>query len=118
MRFIESFKIMIRGAVVGLLFFDVTRLQTLDNIENYWIPAIEENSSLRLKKGDGNRFIVVGNKVDLIDSERIDFISSEIEPILQDYKLEGCFLSAKTGVGLEQLDRAFLQLVDDHIAPE
>ncbi|MDF1540457.1 MAG: hypothetical protein P1Q69_16295, partial [Candidatus Thorarchaeota archaeon] len=41
-RFIDSLKGMIRGAQVGLLLFDVSRLQTLDNLENYWIPAIKE----------------------------------------------------------------------------
>ncbi len=114
MRFIESFKIMIRGAVIGLLFFDVTRLQTLDNLENYWLPAIEDNSILKLKEGDGKRFIIVGNKIDLIDSERIDFIQSEMIPILEEYHMRGGFISARTGVGFEALDREFLKLVDTY----
>ena len=51
MRFIDHLKTMIRGASIGLLFFDVSRLQTLDSLENYWIPAIEQNSKLNLKEG-------------------------------------------------------------------
>lgn len=111
-RFIEHLKGMIRGAQVGLLFFDVSRLQTLDNLEHYWIPAIEENSSLNIKEGDGERFLLVANKVDLINSEKIDFIAGEVAHFLQTYKLKTHFISARTGVGIENLDREFLDIVE------
>lgn len=113
-RFIESMKNMIRGAHVGLLFFDVTKLQTLDNLEGYWIPAIEENSTLRLKDGDGPRFILVGNKVDLVDDTRIDQVANEMEHYKQTYGIEGQFLSARTGIGMEVLDSEFLERVSKY----
>ncbi len=115
MRFIEHLKTMIRGAGVGLLFFDVSRLQTLDSLENYWIPAIEQNSKLNLKDGDGERFLLVANKVDLINSERIDFIAGEVAHFLQTYHLETHFISAKTGLGIENLDRNFMEIVERFI---
>ncbi len=111
MRFIEYMKTMIRGSSVGLLFFDVTKLQTLDNLENYWLPAIEENSSLKPRTGDGARFIVVGNKVDLIGPDRIDDVAREMRAFTTRYKMGGRLLSAKTGVGLQELDEDFLRVI-------
>ncbi|MHA1906947.1 MAG: Rab family GTPase [Candidatus Thorarchaeota archaeon] len=111
-RFIDHLKGMIRGAQIGLLFFDVSRLQTLDNLENYWIPAIEENSTLSIKDGDGERFLLVANKVDLIDAEKIDFIAGEVAHFLQTYRLQTYFISARTGVGIQGLDQDFMKIVD------
>ncbi len=115
MRFIDHLKTMIRGAAVGMLFFDVSRLHTLDNLESYWIPAIEENSNLNLKEGDGERFLLVANKVDLIDADRIDYIANEVHHFLQTYKLETHFISAKTGMGIENLDMRFLEIIEQFI---
>ncbi len=112
LRFIDQMKSMIRGASVGLLFFDVMRLQTLDNLEGYWIPAIEENSKLKLLEGDGPRFMIVANKVDLLDEERYDFISDEMRFVMEKYNMGGQMISARTGIGLERLDDGFLAIVD------
>ena len=116
-RFIEQLKGMIRGTCVGLLFFDVTRLQTLDDLINLWIPRIEENSSLKLTDGDGERFILVANKVDLIDDERIDFVGSEMLALHDEFGFDGQFMSAKTGVGIDMLDAKFRGLLEK-FAPE
>jgi small GTP-binding protein len=112
-RFIEQLKAMIRGARAGLLFFDVSRLATLDSLEGYWMPAIEENSNLRLKEGDGARFILVGNKVDLIDDDRIDVVSNEMNYLCETYGFRSTLLSAKTGVGLGTLDSDFIEILDE-----
>ena len=112
LRFIDQMKSMIRGASVGLLFFDVTRLQTLDSLEGYWIPAIEENSALKLQEGDGPRFMIVANKVDLLDEERYDFIADEMRYVMDKYKMGGQMISARTGIGLERLDEGFMAIVD------
>ena len=112
LRFIDQMKSMIRGATVGLLFFDVTRLQTLDSIEGYWIPAIEENSTLRLQNGDGPRFMLVANKVDLLNEKQYDFVSDEMRYLMEKYSLGGQMISARTGIGLERLDDGFMAIVD------
>lgn len=112
LRFIDQMKSMIRGASVGLLFFDVTRLQTLDNLEGYWIPAIEENSTLKLLEGDGPRFMIAANKVDLLDDERYDFIVDKMRYVMDKYKMGGQMISARTGIGLERLDEGFMAIVD------
>ena len=113
-RFIEQLKSMIRGTVVGLLFFDVTRLQTLDDLINLWIPRIEENSTLKLKDGDGDRFVLVANKVDLIDDDRIDMIASEMLSLHEEYGFEGQFISAKTGLGMDLLDSKFTEKLEKY----
>jgi small GTP-binding protein len=115
LRFIDQMKSMIRGAAVGLLFFDVTRLQTLDSLEGYWIPAIEENSNLKMDKGDGKRFMIVANKVDLIDAERMDFITEEMRYVMEKYKMGGQLISARTGIGLDRLDEGFMAVIDRYI---
>lgn len=112
LRFIDQMKSMIRGASVGLLFFDVTRLQTLDNLEGYWIPAIEENSTLKLQTGDGPRFMIVANKVDLLNQERFDFIADEMRFVMEKYNMGGQLISARTGIGLDRLDEGFMAIVD------
>ncbi|MHA1741586.1 MAG: Rab family GTPase, partial [Candidatus Thorarchaeota archaeon] len=95
MRFIESLKGMIRGARVGLLFFDVSRMSTLDAIFGYWIPTIEENSTLSFEKGDGERFILVGNKIDLLN-EPFDKIQEEMDRLAEPHGMMTQLISAKT----------------------
>lgn len=113
-RFIDQLKNMIRGTVVGLLFFDVTRLQTLDDLINLWIPRIEENSTLKLKEGDGDRFVLVANKVDLIDDDRIDMVANEMLSLHEEYGFEGQFISAKTGLGMDLLDSKFTEKLEKY----
>ena len=113
-RFIDQLKNMIRGTVVGLLFFDVTRLQTLDDLINLWIPRIEENSTLKLKEGDGDRFVLVANKVDLIDDDRIDMVANEMLSLHEEYGFEGQFISAKTGLGIDLLDSKFTEKLEKY----
>ncbi len=114
MRFIETLKGMIRGAKVGLLFFDVGRMSTLDAIFGYWIPMIEENSKLRLKEGDGERFILVGNKIDLIE-QPFDHIEEEMRRLAEPFGMETQLISAKTGIGIETLDFKFVQLIEKFV---
>jgi len=116
-RFIDQLKGMIRGTCVGLLFFDVSRLQTLDDLINLWIPRIEENSTLKLKEGDGDRFILVANKVDLIDDDRIDMIGGEMLALHEEFGFDGQFISAKTGLGMDLLDAKFKDKLEKY-APE
>ena len=65
-RFIEALKGMIVGAKVGLFFFDVSHLASLDSLYNYWVPLTQEHGKFDFMDGDGARFLLVGNKIDLI----------------------------------------------------
>ncbi len=111
MRFIESLKGMIRGLRLGLLFFDVTRLSTLDNLFSYWVPTIEENCGLKVSAGDGERFIIVGNKIDLLQ-ESFDTVQNEMDRYASRYGMETQLISAKTGVGIESLDCKFMRKLE------
>ncbi|MEM2143048.1 MAG: Rab family GTPase [Candidatus Thorarchaeota archaeon] len=110
MRFIESLQAMIRGAKIGLLFFDVTKLATLDAIFGYWIPAIERNSNFKFSNGDGERFILVGNKIDLLHPP-FDQVQQEMDRLAVPYRMPTQLISAKTGVGIESLDFKFMSIL-------
>ena len=103
MRFIEQLKTMISGCRIGLLFFDVTHLQSLDNLVTYWVPMIEENAGFDFEKDDGSRFILVGNKIDLLDGT-FENIHREMIKFAEDAGTGLQLISAKTGIGIEQLD--------------
>ncbi|MFW9920774.1 MAG: Rab family GTPase [Candidatus Thorarchaeota archaeon] len=110
-RFIESLKTMIMGAKVGLFFFDASYLPSLDNLYNYWIPITQEHGGFNLSQGDGERFILVANKIDLL---RGDFskVEEELNRFSEKYGTETAMISAKTGVGIEQLDFKFKDLCE------
>ncbi|MDF1541128.1 MAG: hypothetical protein P1Q69_19680, partial [Candidatus Thorarchaeota archaeon] len=67
---------------------------------------------LNIKGGDGERFLLIANKVDLIDSDKIDFIAGEVAHFLQAYRLQCHFISARTGVGMGGLDQDFLNIIE------
>ena len=110
MRFIEQLKSMIRGSRIGLLFFDVTHLQSLDNLISYWVPLIEENAGFDFTREDGSRFILVGNKIDLLDGT-FDNVHKEMIQFAEDAGTGLQLISAKTGIGIEQLDFKIGELV-------
>lgn len=111
-RFIESLKSMIRGAKVGILFFDVTHLESLDNLIRYWVPLAEEHGGFNFSEGDGKQFILVGNKIDLLEPP-ITGVEEDMEYFCSRFGTESSIISARTGLGIEQLDFKFMQMVDD-----
>jgi hypothetical protein len=94
---------MLNGAKGALLVTDLTRKETLDNLEQYWIPllyGVVENVPL----------IFISNKVDLADDMAYD--PSELEEIasrynmrvsdsLPDHLYTSYLTSAKTGENVE-----------------
>jgi small GTP-binding protein len=110
-RFIETLKQMVRGSKAGLFFFDASHLQSLDSLWNYWIPLAEENGDFDFSKGDGERFLLVGNKIDLITG-RFDEVEQEMNRFCDRFGMDSALLSAKTGVGIESLDFKFTQMLE------
>ena len=110
-RFIEALKNMIMGAKVGLFFFDTTHLASLDSLYNYWVPLAQEHGKFDFMGGDGKRFILVGNKIDLLGSD-FDKVSKEMEIFTKRFGIEATLISAKTGVGIEQLDFKFKEICE------
>jgi small GTP-binding protein len=110
-RFIETLKQMVRGSKAGLLFFDASHLQSLDSLWNYWVPLAEENGNFNFSKGDGDKFLLVGNKIDLIHGN-FDEVEKEMVRFCSRFGTDSTLLSAKTGVGIESLDFKFKQLLE------
>jgi hypothetical protein len=57
----------------------------------------------------------VGNKIDLIGSTRIDELAEELIYFFEKYRMHCHLISAKTGVGIESLDKHFLQKVEKYL---
>jgi hypothetical protein len=81
---------------------DLTRRETLESIENYWLPAL-------MKVVENPCLVFLANKMDLIDDAKFDL--EELSQISSRYafsKLSDSFLtSAKTG---ENVEEAFITL--------
>jgi 50S ribosomal subunit-associated GTPase HflX len=58
--------------------------------------------------------MLVANKVDLLDEERFDFISDEMRYVMDKYNMGSQMISAKTGIGIDQLDDGFMAIVDKY----
>jgi small GTP-binding protein len=110
-RFIETLKTMIRGAKVGLFFFDVTSMASLENLYSYWVPTAEKNGPFDFAKGDGKRFILVGNKIDLRASS-LHEVEKDMDQFCKKFGTDSAMISAKTGVGIQQLDLKFREIID------
>jgi GTPase SAR1 family protein len=111
-RFIDTLKSMIMGAKLGLFFFDASHLPSLDSLYNYWIPLTEEHGGFDFANGDDDKFILVANKIDLLGEDFSD-ICDEMSRFSEKFGTETVLISAKTGVGMEQLDFKFKQLCEN-----
>jgi len=114
-RFSEALKSMIIGAKVGLLFFDVSHLASLDSLYNYWVPLAQEHGNFNFMEDDGKRFLLVGNKIDLVcnDDNTLDDVNKEIENFSKRFGIESALISAKTGVGIGPLDFKFREIIEN-----
>lgn len=110
-RFIEALKSMIVGAKVGLFFFDASHLASLDSLYNYWVPLAQENGKFDFMGDDGKRFLLVGNKIDLLGNQ-FDNVCKEMEVFTKRFGIDTALISAKTGVGIEQLDYKFKKVCE------
>ena len=108
-RFIEALKSMVIGAKVGLFFFDASYLPSLDSLYNYWVPLAEEHGNFSFSKGDGEKFILVANKIDLLAGD-FSSIEDEMNRFTDKFGTESALISSKTGVGIEQLDFKFKEI--------
>ena len=113
-RFIEQLQSMIAGCKIGFLVFDMAHMQSLDNLISYWIPMIERNAGFKFHHGDGKRFILVGNKMDLA-CDNVAEVEAEMKQFCEGYGTHYQMISAKTGVGMEQLDFKTRELVEKFI---
>ncbi|TFH04161.1 MAG: GTP-binding protein [Candidatus Thorarchaeota archaeon] len=110
-RFIEALKSMIIGAKVGLFFFDTTHLASLDSLYNYWVSLAQQHGNFDFMGADSDRFILVGNKIDLLGND-FEKVNSEMAFFTKRFGIETALISAKTGLGIEQLDFKFKEMCE------
>ena len=83
-----------KGGEGALLVCDLTRKETLDSLEEYWIPEINKVKA-------NIPMIFVGNKVDLVDQRQIT--NEELEALAVKYNTKYFLSSAKTGENIEDI---------------
>jgi len=111
-RFTKFMYSLIRGAKAGLLVFDLSKLSTLEVIENFWIPQIKEILALDLSTTPENEYILVGNKLDIAKKENklLDALK-EAEEVARRYNLDFVAISAKTGENMDKLEEKIVEKV-------
>lgn len=100
-RFRSFMRNMFKGADGGIFVFDLTNKVTLDDLESFWIPEIEEKLKISFREGILNDkcFLLVGNKKDVIDQRNVS--NEEIQNFVEKYGLPYFETSAKTGENAE-----------------
>ena len=81
-----------QGAKGALLVYDVTRQETAESLQEYWIPHL-------LEVTETMPIVVVGNKVDLADSGRN--AQERLDDLKEALGVPGFLSSAKTGQNVE-----------------
>lgn len=88
----------LKGTSGALIVYDVSRIETLANIEDYWIPVLHEAAP-------GVPIVFLANKIDLrSDIEKNSPEATTIDDfqnMANRYKASGYFTSAKTGENVE-----------------
>ncbi len=96
--FQQTQKANMRGARGALIICDLTRPETLESIEGYWIPLLKE------VLGDAPPMIFLANKADLVDLEDQSMARyrADLLALSEKYGTKFFFTSAKTGDNVEQ----------------
>jgi len=82
------------GSQGALIVYDVTRPETLQALTDYWIPKLFDSVGKI-------PIVVVGNKVDLVDSRKP--FEEELEEFCAAYDSTYCLSSAKSGENVEKM---------------
>jgi len=59
-------KLFYNGASIGILVYDISNKKSFDSLKEYWYKELKENTD------NGVIFFLVGNKVDLFESEQVN----------------------------------------------
>ncbi len=96
--FQQTQKANMRGAKGALILCDLTRPETRESIETYWIPLLKE------VLGDAPPMIFLANKCDLVDmeDEGLKSYRSDLLSLSEKYGTKFFFTSAKTGDNVEE----------------
>ena len=101
-QFKEIIDKFVDGSIAAFILFDLSRLNTLETVLN-WI--------IKLKTFGNIPILLLGTKLDLVESERIKLIDDYIIQITERYKniFDYLKISSKTGYNINQ---SFLSLIN------
>ena len=99
-------KLFYKGACVGILVYDVTSKKSFQSIKEYWYNELKDNTESNII------FNIVGNKIDLFESEEVD--EEEAKNYAQSINAGFYLTSAKKNIEITDL---FLQSGKKYIDP-
>ena len=93
-----------KGAHGILLIYDVTSLQTYENVKN-WITQIREEASPHIV------IYIIGNKIDMVEERKIK--TEEGKQLANEFHLQFFETSAKTGQNVNETFDSLVNKIDD-----
>ena len=103
-RFRSVTKTYYKGAHGILLIYDVTSLQTYENVKN-WITQIREEANPHIV------IYIIGNKIDMIEGRKVK--TEEGQQLANEFHLQFFETSAKTGQNINETFDSLVNKIDD-----
>ncbi len=105
----ERFRIVqpsyIRGAMAGIVFFDMTRPKTIDQVQE-WVDMFRENGNANIP------IFLGGTKLDCVNQGDLEIIQKEADAAVSQFGLTRFFpTSSKTGANVEETIRAVIDVL-------
>ena len=100
-QFKEILDNFVDGSIAALILFDLSRINTIETVLN-WIDKIKQLGSIPI--------LILGTKMDLINSKNMEYIDDYINEVVEGYGnvYDYIKISSKTGHNINQ---AFLSLI-------
>ena len=103
-RYRSLTKLFYKDANAAVLVYDITREESFNQLEIYWVKQIKENS-------DPNIILVLAaNKSDLLEDEKVD--ESDARKFAEEANAIFCRVSAKNGAGIDDI---FFQIAKRYV---
>jgi small GTP-binding protein len=105
----ERFRIVqssfIRGAIAGIVFFDMSRPKTIDQVQE-WVEMFRNNANAKIP------IFLSGTKLDCVNQGDLDIIQKEANTVVERFGLTGFFpTSSKTGTNVEEIMHAIIDVL-------
>lgn len=100
-QFKEILDNFVDGSIAALILFDLSRINTIETVLN-WIDKLKQFGSIPI--------LILGTKMDLIDSKNTKLIDDYINEVIEGYEnvYDYIKISSKTG---DNINQAFLSLI-------
>lgn len=113
-RFRQFIPDLFKGAHGGILVFDPTSKASLSDLEDFWIPSLEEKLNITFSSNKKFPFILLRNKTDIEYLFGVEVTHDEVEDVVQKYGLEFIETSAKEGKNLDKALYTLLKKVQEY----